>query len=91
WDLIKDTLDYDKNYDKTSSQMPPPQTSSKGKRIAHVTKNFELPLTRLLDGEHIVKWRKKREACVYCRYLSQRGEKVINYDNPPQSQLWCAK
>ncbi|CAG8800954.1 18602_t:CDS:2, partial [Gigaspora rosea] len=35
--------------------------------------------------------RREREACVYCRYLSQRGEREINPDNPPQSNLWCAK
>ncbi|CAG8521505.1 2947_t:CDS:1, partial [Scutellospora calospora] len=45
------------SHDKVS-----PQTSSKGKRALHVTKNYELPMTRLLDGEHLVEWRVKREA-----------------------------
>ncbi|CAG8450372.1 9816_t:CDS:2 [Cetraspora pellucida] len=77
WDLIKDTLD-----NKLSQNEIPSQASSKGKRVAHVTKNFELPLTRLLDGDHLVEWREKREACIYCYYLLLRGEKAINYDNP---------
>lgn len=34
------------------------------------------------DDEHFVEWKQKREACVYCRYLSQRGKKAVNYDNP---------
>ncbi|CAG8760020.1 20683_t:CDS:2, partial [Gigaspora rosea] len=55
-----------------------------GKRTAHVTKKFELPLTRLLDGDHLVEWKEKREACIYCCYLLLRGKKAINYDNPPQ-------
>ncbi|CAG8827309.1 22880_t:CDS:1, partial [Dentiscutata erythropus] len=62
------------------------QTPSKGKQIV-INKNFELPLTCLLDGDHLVEWVKKREACVYCHYLAQRGEKSINSDNPPQSNL----
>ncbi|CAG8831766.1 15078_t:CDS:2 [Gigaspora margarita] len=76
----------EKKDEKVSSQV-----SSKGKRAAHVTKNFELPLTRLLDGDHLVEWKEKREACIYCRYLAQHGDKAVNYNNPPQSNLWCCK
>lgn len=83
WELIKDTLVIEKStsYDEASPQTLP-ETSSKGKRTVYVTKKFELPLTRLLDDEHFVEWKQKREACVYCRYLSQRGKKAVNYDNP---------
>ncbi|CAG8743587.1 15561_t:CDS:1, partial [Cetraspora pellucida] len=74
------------SHEKISSQ-----ASSKGKRATHVTKNFELPLTWLLDNDHLVEWRKKREACIYCHYLAQRGDKAVNYDNLLQSNLWCCK
>ncbi|CAG8450833.1 11774_t:CDS:1 [Scutellospora calospora] len=90
WELIKEALGDEKKKELLSDEMSS-QTPPKGKRVVHVTKNFELPLTRLLDEDHLVEWMEKREACVYCRYKSQRGEKVINYDNPSQSQLWCSK
>ncbi|CAG8696743.1 6795_t:CDS:1, partial [Dentiscutata heterogama] len=41
--------------------------------------------------DHLVEWRKKREACIYCHYLAQHGDKAVNYDNSPQSNLWCCK
>ncbi|CAG8615282.1 16971_t:CDS:2 [Cetraspora pellucida] len=64
------------------------QTSSKGKRIV-INKKYELPVTRLLGGDHFVEWREKRMACIYCCYLAQHGAKDINSDNPLQTQLWC--
>lgn len=85
WELIRDALGDGKKNESQELQAP-----SKRKRII-VNKNFELPLTRLLGGDHLVEWRQKREACVYCHYLAQYGKKSISYDNPPQSNLWCAK
>ncbi|CAG8826815.1 14715_t:CDS:1, partial [Dentiscutata erythropus] len=58
WDLIRETLGDEKKNKKPQELQP----SSKGKQIV-VNKNFELPLTRLLEGDHLVEWKQKREAC----------------------------
>ncbi|CAG8669550.1 11222_t:CDS:1, partial [Gigaspora margarita] len=58
------------NREKVILKSPP-----KNKRIAYVTKNFSLPLSRFSPGNHLVEWRDKRESCLYCRYLMKNNDK----------------
>jgi len=101
WGLIKDVMDNDNSistrsmstttclYDNEESFFPQTKTKSKG---PYVTKNFELPISRLLPGNHFPEWREKRGECVYCRYLTRNSRESSSSSSSssiPQSQLWC--
>ena len=89
WDLIKSTLN-DISRVETRDQsayeetVPQHQTQLKA---AYVTKKFELPVSRLLPGDHFPEWREKRAVCIYCRYLAKSNSK----SSKNESQLWCIK
>ncbi|CAG8678130.1 5167_t:CDS:2, partial [Cetraspora pellucida] len=51
WELIQDTFDSTKNMSHDEASL---LTSSKEKQTLHMTKNYELPMTHLLDKEHLV-------------------------------------
>ena len=87
WDLIKSTLNDGSRIETRdqSSYEETPQIQLKDKRVAYVTKKFELPVLRLLPGNHFPEWREKRAACVYCRYLAKSNSK----SSSNESQLWC--
>ncbi|CAG8793739.1 4890_t:CDS:1, partial [Cetraspora pellucida] len=53
--------------------------------LVYITKNSKLPICRQIPRNHILEWRDKREACIWCCYL----EKQERNKNPPQTNLWC--
>ena len=100
WSLIQEVLDEDINGNKriTRSQATKKNFLSKSppkrKRIAYVTQTYNLPVGRLLPGNHLVEWRKKRESCLYCRYLmknNKKGNKKSKSRAISQTNFWCIK
>ena len=99
WDLIQEAIDNESSSNRiTRGQLKQKKASLKSplknKRIAHVTKNFNLPINRLSPGNHLVEWRRKRESCLYCRYLKKKndqGKKKKKNCAISQTQFWCIK
>ncbi len=52
-----------------------------------VLDSYKLLLCRLV-GNHYVKYRNKREACLWCHFQQKKGGE-ITLQNPPQSNFWC--
>jgi Transposase IS4 len=85
WDLIKSTLN-DMSKVETRGQSSVAQCQ-KQLKAAYVTKTFELPVARLLPGDHFPEWREQRAVCIYCQYLAKSNSK----SSKNESQLWCIK
>lgn len=54
-----------------------------------VTKHFKLSDSQLEPGNHLVEWRKNREACRWCSWLANQKKFNMDRKSPNRSNLWC--
>jgi hypothetical protein len=90
WKLIKIGLELEEKREtrNQSKQKSTQLVLASSSKLKYVTSNYQLPLQRLIPGNHLPEWRKSRLACVWCKF--QEKENNEKSSNPPQSQIWCS-
>ena len=90
WKLIKIGLELEEKREtrNQSKQKSTQLVLASSSKLKYVTSNYQLPLQRLIPGNHLSEWRKSRLACVWCKF--QEKENNEKSSNPPQSQIWCS-